>query len=685
MKILVITCLLISTASFANNIDSTQPYAWSENVGWLNFADNNGGVSVYDDHLEGFAWGANIGWVRLGTHTSGGAHSYANSNANDYGVNVGSDGELSGYAWSEVAGWISFDKTNLQGEKVSINKQTGEFNGYAWGENIGWVSFSAPSQYSVRTSHEFSLESDSNDSKKTNNNKVVTNVSDNNAVTNASDNNAVTNVSDNNVVTNANDNNAVTNVSDNHTVTNASGNNSATNVSDNNTITHSNDTNVVTNIVNNNNAATDANNNIVTNVSNNNTPNTNTSGAGRQLLGSNSIFGAKVAANRKFYNPIIRGQLDNQGFIQSATLEAESIARNGTWSGTIKLANAAQLHDARLQTGTVVDGGSIGGVIDGDVVSQGQRKTISKARLQNVQILPETLLRSVIIGENVSLPEDLTQIALDEGVEFADKTLIPSQLELINIFKQQDTLNFEQAFIADESETLDQKISNISDFLNGEQKITAVEDKLQLVVEDVLRFVVKPRSIKHSDNNDQVQILGQNFALTTPDGFNVEIVPSIQAMPVLKQQLQLSDDNIRADDQGNLWLTLGDDTAFEAVVRGQWSATRLSEVQAEGLYSDNNAVGLPLFYLVSNDDDGTWQQVVYPTTPDLAGLQQQADDVRLDEFGYLSFALDEVTYQGYLSYLVVKTPALGQLSVTLGEQGTVLINYPNGYQQHLHH
>jgi hypothetical protein len=38
----------------ASNIDTTDKYPWSENSGWPNFNDANGGVTVYSDHLEGY-------------------------------------------------------------------------------------------------------------------------------------------------------------------------------------------------------------------------------------------------------------------------------------------------------------------------------------------------------------------------------------------------------------------------------------------------------------------------------------------------------------------------------------------------------------------------------------------------------------------------------------------------------
>ncbi len=119
-------------------IGSTDKWAWGTNVGWINFAPAQGGVSVYDDHLEGYIWGENIGWVRLGTYEGGGSHTYTNDSANTYGINNDGNGNLSGYAWGTNVGWINFNPT-LGG--VTIDPDTGEFDGYAWGENIGWIHF----------------------------------------------------------------------------------------------------------------------------------------------------------------------------------------------------------------------------------------------------------------------------------------------------------------------------------------------------------------------------------------------------------------------------------------------------------------------------------------------------------------------------------------------------------------
>ncbi len=141
---LVFALFGLAYAVTGSNIDPVNKWAWSTNAGWINFAPTCTGcegVTVHADHLEGYAWGENTGWIRLGTHTGGGAHTYGNTSATDYGVNRDSDGNLSGYAWGTNVGWIHFNPTD---GGVSVDPATGSFDGYAWAENVGWIHFKGP-------------------------------------------------------------------------------------------------------------------------------------------------------------------------------------------------------------------------------------------------------------------------------------------------------------------------------------------------------------------------------------------------------------------------------------------------------------------------------------------------------------------------------------------------------------
>jgi len=142
MRILTTLALLCTLAlpalATAGNISQTNKYAWSETTGWSDFAPPSGGVTVYADHLEGSVWEENVGWIKLGSHTGGGAYSYANSGASDWGVNCAGNGALSGFGWSDTVGWINFAPAS---GGVTIDPSSGALSGYAWGENFGWIRF----------------------------------------------------------------------------------------------------------------------------------------------------------------------------------------------------------------------------------------------------------------------------------------------------------------------------------------------------------------------------------------------------------------------------------------------------------------------------------------------------------------------------------------------------------------
>lgn len=84
-----------------------------------------------------YAYAANFGWIHLGDGSPTNGHSYANTSANDYGVNMDSQGRLTGYAYAANVGWITFEQTR---GLPKMNFLTGKFTGHAWGANIGWIS-----------------------------------------------------------------------------------------------------------------------------------------------------------------------------------------------------------------------------------------------------------------------------------------------------------------------------------------------------------------------------------------------------------------------------------------------------------------------------------------------------------------------------------------------------------------
>lgn len=110
----------------AGTILSDHKYAWSNNVGYINFEN----VTVSDSALSGYAWSQNTGWIKFNPALGG-------------VVNDG-QGDLSGYAWGSGLGWIDFGN-------VQIDPSTGQFSGTATGDLVGTINFDCPNYCDVKT------------------------------------------------------------------------------------------------------------------------------------------------------------------------------------------------------------------------------------------------------------------------------------------------------------------------------------------------------------------------------------------------------------------------------------------------------------------------------------------------------------------------------------------------------
>lgn len=101
-------------------IDSTFKYAWSNQIGWINFGATNGSVSITDSGITGYAWSPYFGWINFAPAGSG-------------VTNAGGLGVLGGHAWGQNTGYISFTG-------VTINS-AGQFTGTATGTIVGTLTF----------------------------------------------------------------------------------------------------------------------------------------------------------------------------------------------------------------------------------------------------------------------------------------------------------------------------------------------------------------------------------------------------------------------------------------------------------------------------------------------------------------------------------------------------------------
>ncbi len=102
-------------------IDAVNKYAWGENLGWINFHPDNGGLTITDSAITGYAWSKSYGWINFSP--AGG------------GVTNNSNGTLGGYAWSSQKGWI-----NMSGASINTS---GKFTGVAGtqGSSAGRINF----------------------------------------------------------------------------------------------------------------------------------------------------------------------------------------------------------------------------------------------------------------------------------------------------------------------------------------------------------------------------------------------------------------------------------------------------------------------------------------------------------------------------------------------------------------
>jgi len=146
---LAASLLLVSLSAPAlaqSNVSIFSKYAWSENVGWTNWADAGSplgtqGAVIAGSFASGFVWMENAGWLNLGDGTPTNGTAYANLNGTDFGVNIAPNGALSGFAWAENLGWVNFTLPSLPiAQRPRLDAASFRLRGYAWGENMGWIN-----------------------------------------------------------------------------------------------------------------------------------------------------------------------------------------------------------------------------------------------------------------------------------------------------------------------------------------------------------------------------------------------------------------------------------------------------------------------------------------------------------------------------------------------------------------
>jgi hypothetical protein len=137
--------VLAAPALAQTPVDPNHKFAWSENCGFLNWADSGSpagaqGVRSNGTFLSGFIWAENIGYINVGDGSPVSGSAYANATGDDAGVNILASNDLAGFAWGENVGWINFSTAALAAQRARFDAPTSRLRGYAWGENIGWIN-----------------------------------------------------------------------------------------------------------------------------------------------------------------------------------------------------------------------------------------------------------------------------------------------------------------------------------------------------------------------------------------------------------------------------------------------------------------------------------------------------------------------------------------------------------------
>ncbi len=135
--LLLIGFVATSLAHAQSNIDPAHAFAWSGNIGWINWRpDAQNGADITEFVCSGLIYSANVGWINLGNGKPANGTHYQNNSASDFGVNVTPSGELEGFAYGANIGWIAFEPTG----SPRIDLRTGTISGYAYSANAGWVT-----------------------------------------------------------------------------------------------------------------------------------------------------------------------------------------------------------------------------------------------------------------------------------------------------------------------------------------------------------------------------------------------------------------------------------------------------------------------------------------------------------------------------------------------------------------
>ncbi len=144
---ILLTLGAATAANAQSNVDPARPFAFGENIGFINFRAAGApvgaqGVRLSATFLSGFAFSENVGFINFGDGSPVAGDSYGNLNGLDFGVNRLLNDELAGLAYGENIGWINFGGGRLAStpRPARFDSATRRLRGFAWAENVGWIN-----------------------------------------------------------------------------------------------------------------------------------------------------------------------------------------------------------------------------------------------------------------------------------------------------------------------------------------------------------------------------------------------------------------------------------------------------------------------------------------------------------------------------------------------------------------
>ncbi len=133
----VVFLLCFFSVVWADGIDSTDKWAWWEDIWWLNFWVSGGNVDVTNTEITGFAWSDNYGWINMSPSNSG-----VNNTINWLNWVWDCYGQLSWKAWGDNLWWIDFSGVRID--------ENGYFS-WTWTWVNSWNIYFSGSTYKLRT------------------------------------------------------------------------------------------------------------------------------------------------------------------------------------------------------------------------------------------------------------------------------------------------------------------------------------------------------------------------------------------------------------------------------------------------------------------------------------------------------------------------------------------------------